>query len=620
MLANVLKERARTTNYSAETLRRDATVSASAITDTLADILNADVATAFKNQKDIETEAKRLQLTTIKFTKQTQDWLTLADDFSSALKELGDLQSWSGAIENDIEDICLTLEKRLNLCATSQKDPTVFYMAINKEIHVYKLPKRGQQSVEPIRKLQYPADSETDNSGPTDGHPDGPINAIRCGWLGSEEVLASVDDLGRIFVWNWAVRCIPRDSVKRIPASTNIHCAFKQQTSWFLRGPGWNRIPHPLRNLPYPTLPRMNDVDQSAPISEHEDGPESSIVPTLFDDSEDEEWLEASEGSRISESAEAQGVSGTVIIDEAFSDADRLERANLAYVHALLQRARQSLATSASGNSAIANIHASGAGHNDDTNSDDANTNMAVAGSVAAISDFDGDEPMTSNVGTTFHHEDDMEDGEPVPGVDYPIDDSELEDGDEVSVEYYSATSGDDEQQVNDLVAEVFNSDSESDDADYVPEEQDDEAQWSDMGSAEEEAMNEVVPPPPGPRSRRGSFQGHVNASGQGWSWVVTGEDGGCRGPEDWIVSSTVEDVSLSCAPRLEEVCRMRGVVESIGGPVQSRFLRVLMMEDGGRLVIARNAGLCFIEYIEELSTLVVASQNGPAAIIRVVR
>ena len=71
----------------------------------------SSVATAFKNQKDLEVEVKRLQLATVKFTKQTRDWLALTDDFSSALKELGDLQSWSDAIENDVADICMTLEK-----------------------------------------------------------------------------------------------------------------------------------------------------------------------------------------------------------------------------------------------------------------------------------------------------------------------------------------------------------------------------------------------------------------------------------------------------------------------------------------------------------------------------
>ena len=75
----------------------------------------------------------------------------------------------------------------------------MFYMAVNKDIYVYKVPRNHMRSLQPIRRLQYPPDSETNS--PTDGHADAPINAIRCGWLGSEEVLASVDDLGRIFVW-----------------------------------------------------------------------------------------------------------------------------------------------------------------------------------------------------------------------------------------------------------------------------------------------------------------------------------------------------------------------------------------------------------------------------------
>ncbi|KAJ3037967.1 biogenesis of lysosome- organelles complex 1 subunit 1 [Rhizophlyctis rosea] len=110
MLANALKEHPRTSTYNTDAAKRDATLAASVATDTLADILNADVATAFKNQKDLETEAKRLQSNTAKFTKQTNEWLALVNDFSSALKELGDLGSWSRAIETDLADICSVIE------------------------------------------------------------------------------------------------------------------------------------------------------------------------------------------------------------------------------------------------------------------------------------------------------------------------------------------------------------------------------------------------------------------------------------------------------------------------------------------------------------------------------
>jgi len=44
------------------------------------------------------------------FTKQTQQWLSLIENFNTALKELGHVQSWAKAIESDVKTITTSLE------------------------------------------------------------------------------------------------------------------------------------------------------------------------------------------------------------------------------------------------------------------------------------------------------------------------------------------------------------------------------------------------------------------------------------------------------------------------------------------------------------------------------
>ncbi|KND03776.1 uncharacterized protein SPPG_01233 [Spizellomyces punctatus DAOM BR117] len=96
---------------SSEHLQRDATLGVTALTDCLADTLNVRVASAFKNQRDIEVEAKKLSAATAQHGRQSRQWLTLVNDFNAALKELGDIQSWSSVIERDLRDVCLTYER-----------------------------------------------------------------------------------------------------------------------------------------------------------------------------------------------------------------------------------------------------------------------------------------------------------------------------------------------------------------------------------------------------------------------------------------------------------------------------------------------------------------------------
>jgi len=68
------------------------------------------VAQAYLNQKRLDAEAKQLHSHASNFARQTQQWLGLVDNFNSALKELGDVDSWARSIERDMKTVSSALE------------------------------------------------------------------------------------------------------------------------------------------------------------------------------------------------------------------------------------------------------------------------------------------------------------------------------------------------------------------------------------------------------------------------------------------------------------------------------------------------------------------------------
>jgi len=68
------------------------------------------VAQAYLNQKRLDTEAKHLHHNATNFAKQTHQWLQLVHNFSSSLKEIGDVENWAKSIESDMQTVSSSLE------------------------------------------------------------------------------------------------------------------------------------------------------------------------------------------------------------------------------------------------------------------------------------------------------------------------------------------------------------------------------------------------------------------------------------------------------------------------------------------------------------------------------
>lgn len=93
-----------------EVKRKEACAAASDLTQALVDHLNVGVAQAYLNQKKLDAEAKQLHTSSTNFAKQTQQWLSIVESFSGALKELGDVENWAKTIESDVRIITTALE------------------------------------------------------------------------------------------------------------------------------------------------------------------------------------------------------------------------------------------------------------------------------------------------------------------------------------------------------------------------------------------------------------------------------------------------------------------------------------------------------------------------------
>ncbi|ODN00529.1 Biogenesis of lysosome-related organelles complex 1 subunit 1 [Orchesella cincta] len=93
-----------------ENRKKEAMSAATDLTNAMVDHLNVGVAQAYLNEKKLDSEMRTLTTNASQFAKQTQQWLALIDNFNTALKELGHVQSWAKAIESDVKTITSALE------------------------------------------------------------------------------------------------------------------------------------------------------------------------------------------------------------------------------------------------------------------------------------------------------------------------------------------------------------------------------------------------------------------------------------------------------------------------------------------------------------------------------
>jgi len=113
MLSSLLKDhlsRSSVRRAQNDKLREEADAAAANLTAALVDHLNVGVAQAYLNQKRLDAEAKQLHTNATEFSKQTSNWLQLVNSFNTTLKDLGDVESWSKAIEADMTTVHSTLE------------------------------------------------------------------------------------------------------------------------------------------------------------------------------------------------------------------------------------------------------------------------------------------------------------------------------------------------------------------------------------------------------------------------------------------------------------------------------------------------------------------------------
>ncbi|CAG7831960.1 unnamed protein product [Allacma fusca] len=90
--------------------KKEALAAANSLTQAMVDHLNIGVAQAYINEKRLDAEMRTLTTNAGQFAKQTHQWLTLIENFNTALKELGHVQSWARAIESDVKTITSSLE------------------------------------------------------------------------------------------------------------------------------------------------------------------------------------------------------------------------------------------------------------------------------------------------------------------------------------------------------------------------------------------------------------------------------------------------------------------------------------------------------------------------------
>ncbi|XP_050368689.1 biogenesis of lysosome-related organelles complex 1 subunit 1 [Argentina anserina] len=97
---NSLKLRERT-----DRAKKDAIKKAARAAELMVEAVNGGVQESFVNEKRIEHEIRALAATITRFTKQTDQWLSVTNSINTAIKEIGDFENWMKIMEFDCKSI-----------------------------------------------------------------------------------------------------------------------------------------------------------------------------------------------------------------------------------------------------------------------------------------------------------------------------------------------------------------------------------------------------------------------------------------------------------------------------------------------------------------------------------
>lgn len=85
--------------------------------------LNDGVAQAYLNQHKLDAEARKLQTNMATLTKNAQQWMVACNNLNAAVKDLGDINTWTKTIENDVKFVVRAIEDSHRLGASSSGTP-----------------------------------------------------------------------------------------------------------------------------------------------------------------------------------------------------------------------------------------------------------------------------------------------------------------------------------------------------------------------------------------------------------------------------------------------------------------------------------------------------------------
>lgn len=124
MFASMLKEHQRAQEELKTEINNKRIVAEKAVEDLTAQSvrgLNDGIAQAYLNQHKLDSETRKLQANLVKLTKQAQQWMIACDNLNNAVKDLGDVATWTKTIEADVKHIAKVIEDAHALRPSSEE-------------------------------------------------------------------------------------------------------------------------------------------------------------------------------------------------------------------------------------------------------------------------------------------------------------------------------------------------------------------------------------------------------------------------------------------------------------------------------------------------------------------